>query len=612
MPLSRIGIFLALVLILGVPFLMRPQRTAAGGPVEATLVVMTPHVPQIRAEFAAAFDRWHRRTHGTGVAIDWRVPGGTSDIMAQLQAVYSSEGRRLLAELAQREPERLSDPALTLDGLIQPRTMTIDLFFGGGSYDHGRVKNPRTAAVWVNAFPAGGEEEVELGPLPKGEEPAQFVKQVLDPKTTEVTLPAKVRGRELTLRIPLDAIRGKAGMLQWFLKQPTFSARIDLARVQREVPLSMSEPAGFSQAQLDAWYGENAVGAQQLYDPQQQWLGLALSGFGIVYNKHLLADMGIPEPTRFDDLADPRLRGMVMLADPRQSGSVATTLDSILSNYGWDRGWRLIRELCANARTFTNSAPKPPIDVSQGEAAMALAIDFYGRGQSQAVLAPGQAATESRVGYVDPAGATYIDADPISILRGGPHPELSRRFVEFCLTEEGQALWQLPARTRADNPVADSGEELGPQQYELRRMPARRVMYEKYREHFIDKADPFEIASQVKPAGWRDGLGIMMGAFAIDNSHVQREAWAALTRARADASFPPDRLAEMERLFYAFPSTTLPDGRVLEFTPDTLRTIAAAWRRDARFKSRCEIEYTRFYRECYQRVSELAAGHPGG
>jgi ABC-type Fe3+ transport system substrate-binding protein len=608
MPLSRIGIFLALVLILGVPFLMRPQRTAAGGPVEATLVVMTPHVPQIRAEFAAAFDRWHRRTHGTGVAIDWRVPGGTSDIMAQLQAVYSSEGRRLLAELAQREPERLSDPALNLDGLIQPRTMTIDLFFGGGSYDHGRVKNPRTAAVWVNAFPGGGVEEVELGPLAKGEDPGQFITQVMDPKTSEVTLPAQARGRALTLRVPLGALSGGREVLQEFAKSATVRARVDLSRVQREVPLSMSEPAGFSQSQLDAWYGENAVGAQQLYDPQQQWLGLALSGFGIVYNKDLLAEMGVPEPTRFDDLADPRLRGMVMLADPRQSGSVATTLDSILSNYGWDRGWRLIRELCANARTFTNSAPKPPIDVSQGEAAMALAIDFYGRGQSQAVLAPGQEASESRVGYVDPAGATYIDADPISILRGGPHPELSRRFVEFCLTEEGQALWQLPARTRAENPVAASGEELGPQQYELRRMPARRVMYEKYREHFIDKADPFEIASQVKPAGWRDGLGIMMGAFAIDNSHVQRDAWAALIRARSDASFPPDRLAEMERLFYAFPTTTLPDGRVLEFTPETLRPIAAAWRRDARFKSRCEIEYTRFYRECYQRVSALARG----
>ena len=394
----------------------------------------------------------------------------------------------------------------------------------------------------------------------------------------------------------------------------------------------MSEPAGFSQSQLDEWYGENAVGAQLLYDPKQHWLGLALSGFGIVYNREVLAQLGVPEPTRFDDLADPRLRGLVILADPRQSGSVATTLDSILSNYGWDRGWGLIREICANARTFTNSAPKPPIDVSMGEAAMGLAIDFYGRGQAQAVLAPGQDPSKGRVGYVDPAGATYIDADPISILRGCPHPELARRFVEFCLTEEAQALWQFPALHNkaelqpgakyehqvngkpvvavipTDYPTTADGRLMGPRQYELRRMPVRRVMYEKYRHHFIDQADPFEIASKVMPAGWRDGLGIMMGAFAIDNSHVQREAWAALIRARSDAAFPPDRLAEMERLFYAFPTTTLPDGRTLEFTPETLPAIAAEWKKDATFRSRCEIAYTRFFRENYQRVIALGSG----
>jgi hypothetical protein len=146
---------------------------------------------------------------------------------------------------------------------------------------------------------------------------------------------------------------------------------------------------------------------------------------------------------------------------------------------------------------------------------------------------------------------------------------------------------------------------MGPEQYELRRMPARRVMYEKYRAHFIDQADPFEIASKTLPKGWRGGLGIMMGAFAIDNSHPQREAWAALLRARAQAGFPAERLAEMERLFYAFPPTTMPDGAVLEFTPDTFKRIEAEWKKGPQFRTRCEIEYTRWFRETYERVTEL-------
>src|SRR5437899_2652499 len=88
MRLSRAAIFVALALILGVPFALRPaSEKRAAGPVE-TLVVITPHVPQIRAEFARGFDAWHRRRYGSGVAIDYRVPGGTSEILTQLESQF--------------------------------------------------------------------------------------------------------------------------------------------------------------------------------------------------------------------------------------------------------------------------------------------------------------------------------------------------------------------------------------------------------------------------------------------------------------------------------------------------------------------------------------------
>jgi ABC-type Fe3+ transport system substrate-binding protein len=523
-PLSRIAIFVALALILGVPFALRPASPArASGPVQR-LVVVTPHVPQIRAEFATGFSTWHERHYGAPVSIDYRAPGGTSEILTQLESQYQAA-----AKTGQFD---LSDPN---DPKAAPGAIPFDLVFGGGSYDHTRIKN--------------GVKIERQGP---------------DGKPQSITIP-------------------------------------------------MSIPAGFTQQELDGWFGENAVGAQKLYDPEQYWIGVALSGFGIVYNRIEYQRLtGRSSPETFDDLADPKLLGMVILADPRQSGSVATTLDSILSNYGWDKGWRLLREICGNSRAFTNSSPKPPIDVSQGEGAAGLAIDFYGRGQSQAVLAPGQKPEDSRVGYVDPKGATYIDADPVTILRGCPHPKLAKHFVEFCLSEEGQALWQLPARTdprSANNPKGEDGQPLGPQQYELRRMPARRMMYEKYVSSFIDKANPFEIASKTKPAGWRAGIGPMMGAFAIDNAHLQRQAWKALCDARADTSFPSSALAQMESLFYAFPITTLPDGSTLPFTADNFKAIAAAWKSGGTYQARCEIAYTRYIQENYERIIALGGSH---
>lgn len=512
---------LGLAVVLGVPFVVR--RSAGSGEEDAreseagrVLIVVTPHVEQIRSEFEWAFDRWHRREYGEGVRIDWRAGGGTSEILKQLEAQYTAAAGAGLITVGEDGRPRAA-----------PGTIGFDVMFGGGTYEHGRLK--RGVSVRV-----GGVD----------------------------------------VRFP------------------------------------MSAPAGFDPEQLRAWYGENEIGAQELYDPEQHWLGTALSGFGIVYNRDVLADLGLEEPESFEDLTDPRYAGMLALADPRQSGSVMTTYESILNKEGWDRGWRVLRELCANARYFATSSVRPPVDVSQGDAAAGLAIDFYGRGQAQAVMREGETARTCRVGYVDPKGAVYIDADPVSILLGGPDPELAKRFVAFCLSEEGQALWQMHATESPegrDNPVLPSGELMGPRRYELRRMPVRRVMYEKYGVYFVDQENPFEAAAKLPQRGWRDSIAVMMGAFGIDTSEELREAWKVLNEARADPSFPRETLAEMERALYAMPEHELADGRRVEFSEENFGLISAdtkRWR-DVERGARARIRYTEFFRGQYRRVVEL-------
>ena len=118
---------------------------------------------------------------------------------------------------------------------------------------------------------------------------------------------------------------------------------------------------------------------------------------------------------------------------------------------------------------------------------MGVCIDFYGRFQSQAIEAAGGG---PRIGYVDPAGQTMIDPDPISLLANAPNRATAERFIRFCLSDHGQALWQFAAgiEATADTPA-------GPGRYELRRMPIRRMMYTPpYFEHFVDRVDPYEIA----------------------------------------------------------------------------------------------------------------------
>ena len=627
---SRIFIITLLALILGVPFLMRPKQasnTDAQGsmpPTAArTLVVVTPHVPQIQYEFAIAFDEWHKRKYGENVRIDWRQPGGTSDILKQLGSQYASRCGELVRKYRATQPGRLLAPTLDLSDEFPAGSAAFDVMMGGGSFDHGRLKDTATAAYWFRPFEGLGTQTV----LVRAKSPVQAAviqneRQVLALVTRKTQPKATsqdgVSQAEILVRIPVAAFAGGAQAIEQLASQSAAKATepiellLNLDLIERQATVPISIPLGWEPARLAAIFGENKLGSGTLYDPDQYWIGTAISGFGIVYNRDVLERLGINPPESFEDLANPKLQGWVVFADPRQSGSVATSIDALLSYYGWEKGWRILREMCANTRYYTNSAPRPPIDVSQGEAAMALAIDFYGRNQAQATLKSGQDPLTSRVGYVDPIGATYMDADPISILRGGPSPELARRFVEFCLTIEGQALWQFPAaihEASKSNPTGSDGELLGPKRNELRRMPVLRSMYETYLPHMIDKANPFQLASTTKPAGWRGTIGMMMGAFAIDISKEQYVAWRALIAARAQLGFPKDRLEEMERLFYAFPETTMPDGKRLSFVPENVRALTSAWK-DATFKNRCEIAYTEFYRANYRQVLRLWQDRP--
>lgn len=540
MKLTHIVLTLAMALVLGVPFVI---HAGSGGPRPVSnarmLIVITPHVQQIQVEFARAFARWYDREHPQGppARLDYRQPGGTSDILRQLRAQYTA---------AARNPD-----------LFDPQTLTFaigaipaDILFGGGSYDHGLLK-----------------QGVEI--------------------------------------------------------------RLDPTDPDSRVAVPMSTPAGFSQDQLDEWFGDNSIGSGQLYDPDQYWIGTALSSFGIVYNRPILDHLGLDEPTAFIDLTDPRLAGWVALADPRQSGSITTTFDSVLNNEGWDEGWRILRGMSANARYFTDSSTKPPIDIALGEAAIGLAIDFYGRSQAQAIMRPGEDPLTSRVGYTDPSGAVYIDADPVSILQGAPHPELAREFIRFLLTEEAQALWQFHTTTSpagADNPPGPDGAPMGPEVIELRRMPIRRVMYEKYADAFVDPLDPYNSASTVTSKGWRSSIAPMMAAFGIDSLDELHKAWRAYHQARVHGGFSQSTLDEMERLLYAMPAgdrveelwdtifanqPTRPEDAFADFNATNYRKIRNTWKNPA-YERRLYMVYTRIFRENYRRIVDLSKAPPHG
>ncbi len=145
---------LLLAAVVALPFALRPRDNLLAA-ADETLVIVSPHNEAIRTEFALGFREWYHAKTGRTARIDWRIPGGTSEIARYLAGEYQapfenywqSRLRRPWTAAVQRafadpKVQPGPDPAKDTEAEGARRAFLeadvgigIDLFFGGGSFD---------------------------------------------------------------------------------------------------------------------------------------------------------------------------------------------------------------------------------------------------------------------------------------------------------------------------------------------------------------------------------------------------------------------------------------------------------------------------------------------
>ena len=473
-----VAVLAALALIIAVPFTLKPKNDLLAE-ADDTVVIVTPHNEQIRYEFSRAFGEFYQQSTGRTIRIDWRMPGGTSEIARYIKGAYyaafermwKAAGRDWTAEVAATFDNANAQSEARREFLAADVGIGVDLFFGGGAFDF--------------------QQQADAGRL------------------------------------------------------------VD---------------CGILQTHSD-WFRDNSipqrVSGEIFYDAGGCWIGTALSSFGICYNPDFLRRLEVREiPTSWADFGDPRFFKQVALADPTQSGSAAKTFEMIIQQQmqeaflkasgsaneetclrlGWSRGLQIIQRASANARYFTSAASQVPIDVSLGNAALGMCIDFYGRFQSEALHIDN---SRSRLQYFTPAGGSAVGADPIGLFRGAPNARAAKLFIEFVLSLEGQKLWNF-----------EVGAPGGPKKYALRRQPIRKELYAPEYEPFRSDpgVNPYEEAkSFTYHPMWTSPLfkvlSFIIRVMSLDSHDEQVAAWRALI----EAGFPPQatsRFSNMDAVGY--------------------------------------------------------------
>lgn len=135
-------IFGLLALIVALPMALRRQTaTTSSRKAGDRLIILSPHNESIRQEFGEAFAAHWKKSTGRSIHIDWRTPGGTSEIRMVLDAGFK----------AAEETGRAG--------------IGVDLFFGGGEPDFSsQAKKGRLLPLRV--FESHPELFAKGGPIP--------------------------------------------------------------------------------------------------------------------------------------------------------------------------------------------------------------------------------------------------------------------------------------------------------------------------------------------------------------------------------------------------------------------------------------------------------------
>jgi iron(III) transport system substrate-binding protein len=186
-------------------------------------------------------------------------------------------------------------------------------------------------------------------------------------------------------------------------------------------------------------------------DPLGGWkvIGVYVGALGLSVNEGVLRKKGLPVPTGWDDLTDPRYKGLIGVANPNTSGTALTTLATQIFLRGEDAGLEYMKKLHKNIANYTKSGVAPGILAGRGE--IAIAIVFLHDVVYQ--IEQGYPTTA-----IAPKEGTGYEIGGCNLVKGAPHPELAKKFIDWVVSPDAQetqpkvGAYQIPTNTNTKMP----------------------------------------------------------------------------------------------------------------------------------------------------------------
>lgn len=146
-------------------------------------------------------------------------------------------------------------------------------------------------------------------------------------------------------------------------------------------------------------------------------------------NTKVAKEKNLPMPKGWNDLLDPRFKGLIAMPNPVASGTGFLQVASILQMYGAkegkEDGWEFLKKLDKNMGQYIKSGSRPAKMTAQGEFAVGCSFDFV-VGEQKKQGFP--------VEFVFPIEGAGYEVEANALLKGAKNPNAAKAFLDWAVS----------------------------------------------------------------------------------------------------------------------------------------------------------------------------------
>jgi len=181
-------------------------------------------------------------------------------------------------------------------------------------------------------------------------------------------------------------------------------------------------------------------------------VGIYMGALGFGYSADVLKEKGVEGPKCWADLTKPEYKGEVQVANPNSSGTAYTFLATMVQILGEDEAFAYLKKLNDNINQYTKSGAAPSQAASRGETLIGITFQHD-------LVTPAVTSAVPMV-VVSPCEGTGFEVGSMSIIKGAPNLDNAKKWYDWALTPEAQALgaqansFQIPSNKASPIPEA--------------------------------------------------------------------------------------------------------------------------------------------------------------